>query len=393
MKSKFFASITFSLLSLSCFAQTKILCRLADGVAPSDVVHSFDVVFLDAAQNSPFVLFDFGSEARAIRIRANMASSPLVIWTEDNIDLGTPEGQKGSTLPAVGGRDAGLAYNTQALNQINWQSAIANEPGRQVRVAILDSGISPKAFPLWRKVVATANYVEANYPAWDIPHQTDSNLDGIFDNLTGHGTMVAGLINQISPQSLLIPVRVADSDGFATTWRLIKGIVFAINNGAEVINISLGTLTRIPSMTDVLDWADLHDATVVAAIGNNGVNDSCSPARIRAAICVGGLDDHNAKASFSNWDGTCLASAPAVTIGSTDWTGRLGVWSGTSFATPFVAGSVAELLRHSTALGASSWISNAIKNTSVDISLQNPNYRGKIGGLLNFANLIINGHR
>lgn len=372
-----------------CHANVPFIARLADGADAYQVGAVHRVGVLEQTDQAPFVLFDAPDQASATAARALMAFDPNVIWTEDNVNLAAPEGQrKGSTLPAVGDRTSNLNANRDALSQINWNSSIASAPGRTVKVAILDTGLSPYAGSVWNKVIASENFVEAGAPAYDVPQNTDSNGDGLFDQMTGHGTMVAGIIDQVSPQSQFVVARVADSDGNSSTWRLIKGVAFAAVNGAELANVSLGTLTRIPAMTDVLDWSSTRNLTVVAAIGNNGVNDACSPARIRNAICVAGVTASNTKCSFSNWDGVCLVSAPAEGICSTDWTGGMGVWSGTSFSTPFVTGSLAEMLRRNGPRGDSSRLSSALKSTVTDISKQNPLYKSRLGGLLNVAKLM-----
>ena len=201
--------------------------------------------------------------------------------------------------------------------------------------------------------------------------------------------MVAGIVDQVSPQSQLIIARVADSDGAATTWRLIKGLAFAAVNGAEIANVSLGTLSQIPAMADVIDWTTTQNLTVVAAAGNNATNDLCYPARVRNAIAVGGLTATNTRASFSNWDRKIGVSAPAVGIASYDWTGNITIWSGTSFATPMVSGAIAEYLRFSRRTGTPSRISSALKSSVTNIDALNPANRRSLGGLLDVSKLII----
>lgn len=372
-----------------CHANVQIIARLADGAEPGQVAATYGLAVLDQTDQAPFVLFDAPDVSSATVARTLMTLDANVIWTEDNFNLAAPEGQrKGSTLPAVGDRTSNVNANRNALSQIGWTPTIASAPGRTVKVAILDTGLSPFAGAIWNKVIASANFVELTSPAYDIPQNTDSNRDRLFDQMTGHGTMVAGIVDQVSPQSQFIVVRVADSDGNSTTWRLVKGIAFATVNGAELANVSLGTLTRIPAMSDVFDWSTARNLTVVAAIGNNGIRDACSPARIRNAICVAGLTSANLKSSFSNWDSVCLASAPAEGICSTDWSGSMAVWSGTSFSTPFVTGGLAEFLRRNGSLGSSSTLSSVLKSTVTDIGKLNPLYKGRLGGLLNVAKLI-----
>lgn len=370
-------------------AKFYVITQLAPGADAKAVASTFGLSLIDTTEGAPFALMEAPTESIADSAESKMENDPRVVWAEDDESLTGPSGQrKGSTLPAVGDRVSEQIANRSALGQIGWNSSLSKMPGRSVRVALLDSGISPLAPALWSKVVANANFVELGRRAYDLPTKTDSDGDGIYDGLVGHGTMVAGVVDQVSPQSVFIVARIADSDGNSTTWRLIKGIAFAAVNGAELANVSLGTLSEIPAISDILDWANSKNLTVVAAIGNNGISRACYPAKVKKTICVGGLTSTNVKAPFSNWDSTCKASAPSVGICSTDWTGLMSYWSGTSFSTPMVTGALAEMLRQNRTILNSEKLASALKLSVVDITKQNPVYKSKLGGLLNVAKLV-----
>ncbi len=378
---------SFALASLAS-ADVHVICRLAPGTPANLVGASYGLALLDTTAGAPFALFSATDQTASTAARNAMLTDPRVLWSEDDNPITSPEGQKGSTLPAVGDRALLQNANSFFLKQIRWNSVAAATRGRQVRVAILDTGLSPRIPALWSKVVDSANFVEGFGGAFDQPMGVDSNRDGIADRLTGHGSMVAGIVDQISPLSQLIIARVADSDGQASTWRLIKGLAFAAASGAEVANVSLGTLTQIPAMADVIDWTTTQSMTVVGAAGNNGVRGLCYPARVRNAIAVGGLNANATKASFSNWDGHIGVSAPAVGIASYDWTGGIAVWSGTSFSTPMASGAIAEYLRFSASKGSPSRISNALRSSVANIDRLNPTYKSSLGGLLDCTKLL-----
>jgi len=181
-------------------------------------------------------------------------------------------------------------------------------------------------------------------------------------------------------------VRVADSDGRSTAWKLIRGIAYSVNCGCEVINISLGSTTAITALTDVMDWCDEKNVLVVAAIGNNAHEGACFPARISKSICVSGLNPDNTKAPFSNWDGTADASGPATGIISASSDGMCAVWSGTSFSTPMVAAAIADCLRRTTHIRNRLW-SDFLKKSGSSIDTANPLYKSKLGNLLNIPSL------
>lgn len=378
-------------LTVAGHADAYIISRLKPGINPKVIAKAYNITLLDYITGGPFAYFKSPTKDGADLAESQMATDPRVVWAEDDAGMQSPEPQKGSTLPAVGDRKALYDANTEFLKQITWDGKIASKPGRQVLVAILDTGLSPNQPYLWEKVDSCLNVIENGVLPYDLPHNSDTNKDGVYDGMTGHGTMVAGVLDQISPLSRFVIVRVADSDGMASAWSVIKGLAFSVKAGAEVANVSLGTLNNIPAMSDVIEWCANQNLTVVAAIGNNAKPLACYPARISKAICVGGLLPNSTKAPFSNWSGVCLVSAPATGIVSQDWTGKMANWSGTSFSTPMVSGTIAEALRiNTTKAVAPSRMRANIKRNGNSLDSINPSFAGKLGTLLDFSRFITN---
>jgi hypothetical protein len=375
------------LASVTAFGQTRLISRIAAGVDPSAIATKYKLTLVDKTANAPFAYFGAPTYAAGQTARQKMATDPQILWTEDDASLSSPEnnGQKGGTIPAIGDRNALYERNKNVLAQIGWSKSLANSSGRIVVIAILDTGLASKQTYLWNKTYAAANFVESGSP-FDMPRNQDSNGNGTPDEAVGHGTMVAGIVDQIAPLTRLAIARVADSDGRATAWRLIKGLAFAVNAKAEVANISLGSSNQIVAMTDVLDWCDEKNLLVVAAIGNNAHEGAVFPSRISKVICVSGLKPDNVKAPFSNWDGTADAAAPATGIVSQYYNGQMGIWSGTSFAAPMVSGAIADVLRRTGRVLNRSW-RDYLKNSGQSINNANPSYKDRLGRLLNIAAL------
>lgn len=174
----------------------------------------------------------------------------------------------------------------------------------------------------------------------------------------GHGTHVSGTIGGttygVAKSVTLVPVRVLDCNGSGTTSGVIAGLDWVVADHAAgvpaVANMSLGGGTS--SALDTAVQAAITDGvTVVVAAGNSNV-DACtqSPARAANAVTVGATSSNDGRASFSNW-GTCVdLFAPGVSITSTWYTGGTAVLSGTSMASPHVAGAAAVLLSLSPSL-------------------------------------------
>lgn len=384
------ASLAF--LPVAAHAESQIVARLDPTVTPGKIGKRYGLILRDYTANAPFALFAAADDAAADKAIQAMSLDPLVIWAEGNEAVGAPEGEakstpmKGGSLPAVGDRSKLQQINANLLGQIDWSPSLAATPGRAVRLAILDTGLSPRQPELWAKVDASVNFVEPNKPAYDQPRKVDTNGNGIRDEGVGHGTMIAGIVDQIAPQVRLVVARVADSDGMATGWTLIKGLAFAVAAKAEIANVSLGSTIRIDALSDVLDWCEQNRLLVVAAAGNGSQKRATYPARINKVICVSGLDMDNRKASFSNWDGTCDAAAPAVGFASQFWDGELAVWSGTSFAAPVVAASLADCLRRTNPLLPGT-LRKACTSSGVSVDAWNPAYKGSLGTLIDFTRL------
>ncbi len=366
-----------------------LICRLAPGVTAQSLAVKYGINLIDFTPGAPFAIFEGSSDA----VSNELQNDPGVVWLEDDEAVGSPEDQskgkptKGGGLPAVGTRSGLQKINKNILRQIGWSANIAASTGRTVHVAILDTGLGPKQTALWAKVDASMNTVEPGSPAYDIPHGTDSNGNGIPDEAVGHGTMIAGIIDQIAPNVRLNVARITDSDGIATGWSVIKGLAFAVSSKSEIANVSLGSLTNVPALSDVMEWCLANNLLIVAPIGNNDLQVICYPAKIEGALCVGGVDAINQKASFSNWNSNCAVSAPSVGFASQFWDGSLAIWSGTSFAAPVVAATIAEALRHSKASDPQSMI-QATKSTGNQLIHMNPAYKNRMGVLVNFTRLV-----
>ena len=375
-------------IAASSQAAVGLIVHLAPGASPSAIATKYGIPLVDQTPGAPFAYYLVPDGKPGDKIQLRVSRDKSVVWADDDAGLSAPEGQKGSTLPAVGDRFALYQQNTAMLAQINWNQTMAFSPGRTVRVAILDTGLSPNQPDLWSKVDASMNAIEPGSPAYDLPKGHDSNGDGFVDNMTGHGTMVAGIIDQISPLSRLVVIRVADSDGVATGWTVIKGLAFAATSGAEVANVSLGTLERVPALSDVMDWVEGQGMLVVASMGNDNVRAATFPARIGKVVAVAGLLPDNRKAPFSNWEGTCDVSTPATGIVSQSWEGTMGMWSGTSFAAPMASAVAADALRRRSGPIGPKMLREGFANFGTSINALNPAYRNQLGLLLDYQSYV-----
>jgi len=224
--------------------------------------------------------------------------------------------------------------------------------GRGVTVAVLDTGVRKSLDDL-------AGILWA--PGW-------SALDksGNTDDRNGHGSHVTGTIcettdNQrgcagIAPGVTLMPVRVLDETGSGSNFGIASGIVWAVDHGATVLNMSLGGAAS-RTLEEAVRYAVNKGVTVVASAGNAGVRGLTYPAAYAEVISVGAATKTGGRASFSQYGAGLTLLAPGVSILQQSFsrnTGRSGYFyfSGTSMAAPHVTGACALLRSLSPGLSA-----------------------------------------
>ncbi|SEJ39707.1 Serine protease, subtilisin family [Deinococcus reticulitermitis] len=206
-----------------------------------------------------------------------------------------------------------------------------------VKAYIIDTGIN----------TAHANF--GGRAVWG----TNTTGDGNNSDCQGHGTHVAGTVGSatwgVAKGAQLIAVKVLGCDGSGTNSGVIAGVNWAVSNkgsAAAVANMSLGGGAS-QAVDDAVNTAASKNLIMAVAAGNENQN-ACnvSPARAASAITVGSTTNTDARSSFSNY-GSCLdLFAPGSNITST-WIGSTSATntiSGTSMATPHVAGAIALLI-------------------------------------------------
>jgi subtilisin family serine protease len=177
--------------------------------------------------------------------------------------------------------------------------------------------------------------------------------NAIYDDY-GHGTHVAGIaagrinngigIAGMAGNVTIMSVDVFPRSGFGTYEDLIQGMIYATDNGARVINLSLGATSYSKGEEAAVDYAWAHGVVVVAAAGNTGRTSYHYPAGHPHAIAVAATDAYDNLAGFSTRGDFVDVAAPGVSIWSTFPGNRYGRLSGTSMATPHVAGLAALIL-------------------------------------------------
>ncbi|MGY1642025.1 S8 family serine peptidase [Geodermatophilus sp. SYSU D00703] len=259
--------------------------------------------------------------------RADAAAAARLLDGQPSVEAANPA----VPIRAVGGAE--YQYGNALVRSEAARTEVGS-PLSDVVVAVLDTGIAP------HPELAAALVPGRNFTTSTATDTTDRH---------GHGTHVAGtvaadagsLVEGVAPGARLMPVKVlSDSGGGTSTWAN-AGIVWAADHGADVINMSLGGAGNSTVYAAAVDYARAKGVTVVAAAGNEGSSVPSYPAATPGVVSVAAVDSSSRRASFSNYGPTVDLSAPGVGIRSTLASGGSGAMSGTSMASPHVAGVAA----------------------------------------------------
>lgn len=286
----------------------------------------------------------------------------------------------------MGGFNQAHYYQQPSVQQTQLAAGQSHSQGAGVVVAVLDTGVD-LFHPLLAAQLTAVRYdfVDNNTFPQDEFSGQDHNGDGFVDSVAGHGTHIAGIIHRVAPQAQIMPLRVLNSDGQGYTFVLAEAMLFAANNGANIINLSLGTTEPSALLLDVVDQLAAQGVLVVAAAGNLNEEWPQFPAAADCVLAVTAVAQGPIKADFANYGEWVDIAAPGHNIYSTYPDGRFAWWGGTSMATPFVAGQAALLLSADPTLSLVD-LGRYIGGTAVSLDDANPDYEGLLGyGRIHFG--------
>ncbi|NWF69689.1 MAG: S8 family serine peptidase [Chloroflexi bacterium] len=222
-------------------------------------------------------------------------------------------------LPAIGAPSAWAQMQTGAPN---------------IAVALIDSGICTTHPDLQGRILPGYDFVENDSaPQDDFGH--GCSAAGILAANANNDLGIAG----VAPNIQILPLRVLNAQGVGTYSDVAAAMIYAVDNGVQIINLSLGGTQSSSVLESAVEYAVARGALIVAAAGNYP-DRLLYPAAFAAVIAVGAVDQNLQRSSFSPAAGIDLF-APGRDILTTQIDGSYGLMTGTSFAAPYVAGIAA----------------------------------------------------
>ena len=296
------------------------------------------------------------------QVKQQLSKYPLLVWDEALFD-----------------KEVALDANDHYWRMENLYP-IRSLDASHLKVAVIDNGFDLKHLSIANK--------------WIKPYNATDNSQEVSPSTINHGTAVASLIlgNQFQdihgmiPSCKLIPIKVADANGFMTSTYIVKGLLYAVKNHADVVNISLGAnlegLEGTPEAfqkayienegkdeeafwKELFQYAEQNKTVVVLAAGNDNVLTGFDPfQRSEITIKVGAVNKNNQKADFSNYGAYTTLYAPGEELKVALAGGGTEITQGTSFAAPIVSAFLIALRTKYPQLSAKELIAQLMKNTT-----------------------------
>lgn len=328
----------------------QVVVELLPGGSIDAVIATYGGTLTEGIPEYRAYLLDYPTPAAAAAAVAQMLAAipgdPNLESAEPHKLLEDPEGVA-KTIPILDrSADSEAFRGQQAATLVRAPLAHTIEQGRGVVVAVVDTGFEldhPEIRAQFMNV-AGGNFAPGTHGIFPSPDGIDNDGDGSIDEALHHGTQVAGLISLLAPQARILPIRALDEEGRGSSFAVTRGILFALRQGADVINLSLGTRDSSHLIKKAIDDADARGAAVVAAAGNGGLPSVDFPCNESKVICVAAVDQFKIKPPFSNYEGKVDISAPGVQPLGPWGAGDYARWDGSSFAVPMVSGALALLV-------------------------------------------------
>ncbi len=368
--------ISFSGAQAINFVDSQVVCHIVPGADVVEVAELVSATVLDGMDSTNTYLFGYSYNESVDSVVTMLERLPDVTYAQPNYVVNIFDPYQVSQ-PFVDITSSEYEYGVSPLDyyeqyvddNLMLDSAQYISTGAGLTVAVIDGGLD-NSHPMFSGQLASNSI--------DIINGT--NQPWITGGIIGdHGTFVSGMISRALPEAKIMVIRAFAQSGRGTSFNIARAIRYAVNNGADAINMSFGSDNYDHAIAEEINNANARGIVMVAAAGNAGMDVNRFPGSHQYVINVAAVDSNDVKADFSNYGSAVSICAPGVNLygplsGGDSW----GWWSGTSFAAPYVAALAAVIKLHNPQYSPSDII-NHIQGQSTSIEEQNGDYVGMLG--------------
>ena len=221
-----------------------------------------------------------------------------------------------------------------------------------------------------------AAYVNQHTAAM-LDQHTAAMLDGSQYAAFGHGTMVMGVIHLVAPTAKLLPLKAFSANGNGSLSNILAAIYYAVQNHANVINMSFDLTTSSTELGNAINYANSHNVILAASSGNDGKQEMVYPAGLQNVMGVASTNNQDQRSTFSNYGNQIVwVAAPGEGVITTYPFATYAAGWGTSFSSPMVAGTASLLVNMQSsssenqaawALAHAKWIGLNMGNGRLDV--------------------------
>jgi len=346
----------------------QLVVKLGNGATGASLLSDAAVLEIHAQlEHANVYLLDLAPEATPTTASLEFEALQDVVYAHPNYLLNWAHPVQAS-YPFSDLQATGDYQGQYAARLLNLQDTHAHATGAGVRVAVIDGGIDFTHPALAGSAVSGYDFVDSDADAFDEAGGTTS----------GHGTFVAGAVHLVAPDAELHAYRIMTPNGYGDGFTLAQAIEQAVDDGCDVINLSVVLTHQHLAVQDALNYAGVAGTLVTASVGNAGKELAVYPAAQSNVLAVAAVDSLLHRADYSNVGSFVDLCAPGTDVYSAFQNGLFAWWSGTSFSSPQVAGAAA-LLKEIQPTATVSQLRNALCGTATNLDSVNPASAGKLG--------------
>jgi subtilisin family serine protease len=325
--------------------ENQVAVTFAPGVSMTDLAAQYGAVLVTSEAGERTASLRPVAGQTAAVLMEQLVIDGRIVTAEPNRWMEPAEARQQSFAFDDGFGNATTFNQQPAALNLHVERAHDTATGKGVKVAIIDTGVDLMHPAIRHSIVGGWDFIANDAVPADQRDFIDNDRDGRVDEAFGHGTHVAGIVHLVAPDAQLLIVRVLDADGRGDIVNVTAGVRWAMEQGARVINLSLGSTERSDALQNVLEEAENAGVVVTSTAGNWGTDKNVDfPGRSTHTMCIAAVDANNNGASFSSYGSDIELSAPGVAVRSPYPGGGYRLWSGTSMSAPFVAGTAALLI-------------------------------------------------